>query len=904
MQGHIRLLTLLFVFMLSAPLMGQEASAEKEGPEKEEKIIPGRLMAQMKKGVDPGQLAEELAKLNGSKTDLKVKRKVSDYMNIWLFSYDPDNVDKYALLRKVREHRGTELAQFEHRLERRLTPNDPMFTSPDKWPYVNDGSNGGVVDADTDADLAWDITTGGTTSTGDTIVVAVIDGGVQVDHEDLNIFKNEPEVNGTAGVDDDGNGYVDDVNGWDAYNSDGTIPSDGHGTHVSGTVGGIGDNNTGFVGVNWDVQVLPIAGSSTNESTVVSAYDYAVKMRDLYDSTNGNKGAFVVATNSSFGVDGGDPSNFPVWCAMYDTLGNYGITNAVAGPNNDVNIDSVGDVPGACPSPHTICLTNTQNDDSRANAGYGEINVDLGAPGTDILSTYPTNSYNNLSGTSMATPHVAGTIGLLYSVDCPELMTLTDNDPDSASLLIKEAIMEGVDTISSMQDTITRSKGRLNIHKALLELGNLGVCDTNTGCYTPYGLSADSITDSSAVLYYNGPSTADSIKVQYKKSSAASWDSAWTSSTDSFAIDKGLLGCTDYEFRVKAYCPTDTSNYSGIQTFQTKGCCNAPSGLVELASGSQMIQVEWNGVYGASSYELHFKSVDSASWNQVTVLAGTDTTVKGLIACHEYDFRVRADCDTGYSPYSSVMTFSTTCDPCDSNAYCGAQGNDTQYEWLDKVDIQSLSDSTGDNSGYLFSKGPNAVLHEDSSYVISLSPGFDNGTYSEYFRIWIDLNRNGSFDTPDEELFAKDAVTSTVTDTLTIPDSIAQGGSRMRIAMKFDAAPGPCESFDFGEVEDYCVRLETSTDSTGQALAERSEEDAASLYPNPASERVELRMERMPKEGSYFVLHDAMGSRVMEQSVEESRETFDISDLSEGTYFYSVVNDGVIARGKLIIGGR
>jgi subtilisin family serine protease len=146
------------------------------------------------------------------------------------------------------------------------------------------------------------ITTGGLTVQGDTIVVAVIDCGADITHEDLNFWKNYLEIPGN-GIDDDTNGYVDDFDGWNAQSQTGVITSCSHGTHVSGIIGAIGNNTTGVVGVNWNVKIMPVQPSSTNEALVVAAYTYVYNMRRLYNQTNGAKGAFIVATNSSFGVN-------------------------------------------------------------------------------------------------------------------------------------------------------------------------------------------------------------------------------------------------------------------------------------------------------------------------------------------------------------------------------------------------------------------------------------------------------------------------------------------------------------------------------------------------------------------------------------------------------------------------
>ena len=132
--------------------------------------------------------------------------------------------------------------------------------------------------------------------------MAIVDGGADLNHVDIDFFKNIHEIPNN-GQDDDGNGYIDDYDGWNAYSNNGNIPSSSHGTHVAGISAAIGNNGTGIAGVNWGVKVMPIAGSSSNESVVVNAYGYVLEMRSTYNETDGAFGAFVVATNSSFGVD-------------------------------------------------------------------------------------------------------------------------------------------------------------------------------------------------------------------------------------------------------------------------------------------------------------------------------------------------------------------------------------------------------------------------------------------------------------------------------------------------------------------------------------------------------------------------------------------------------------------------
>ncbi|MFH1373091.1 MAG: S8 family serine peptidase, partial [bacterium] len=447
---------LAMILLINLPVFGQtidEASYEE-----------GQFIIQLAPGGDVQSLSNAFVMHN-----LRPVKVLSRRMNIWLFEYDPGYLkasEHSMILRDVRSHRQVELAQFNHHVSMRSTiPNDPSFSS--QWNMHNTGQTGGIPDADIDGPEAWDITVGDTTAFGDQIVVAIIDGGCDLNHEDIDYFKNIHEIPGNS-IDDDNNGYVDDYDGWDAYDSDGSVPSSSHGTHVAGIAAAIGNNGTGVTGVNWGVKVMPIAGSSTVESIVVEAYGYAHEMRARYNETNGDSGAFVVSTNSSFGVDYGDPADFPIWCAMFDSMGAVGMISAAATANINIDIDVQGDVPTACPSDYLLSVTNTTDDDVKnTGAAYGTTTIDLGAPGTSVYSTIPGNSYSSMTGTSMATPHVCGAVALMYGAACPSLLQMGRTYPDSLALMVKQAIMDGVDANTSLAG-ITVTGGRLNVYNSLL----------------------------------------------------------------------------------------------------------------------------------------------------------------------------------------------------------------------------------------------------------------------------------------------------------------------------------------------------------------------------------------------------------------------------------------------------
>ena len=462
MKNIIPFLVIIFLIPL---LISQKPVGKNEKP-----YVDGEIMVKMRSDISPVQQEEIFQAFLNEYQYLEIEpiRKLSNRLNIHLLRFKTGIYNDERVLQEIKNHPYVELAQFNHFIEhRQLIPSDQYFGL--QWNMHNTGQTGGTDDADIDGPEAWEIGTSGITATGDTIVIAIIDDGFDLTHEDLRFWKNYLEIPGN-GIDDDSNGYIDDYHGWNVYSNSGNIIERDHGTHVTGIAAARGNNDKGVTGVNWNVRVMPVVGSGTVESYVVAAYAYVLEMRARYNESDGTKGAFIASTNASFGVNMGQPEDFPIWGMMYDSLGVLGVLSAGATANANWNIDEVGDIPTAFPSEFLISVTNTDNNDNLSTfAGYGLTTIDLGAPGTHVYSTRQGNAYGNKTGTSMAAPHVAGAIAYMFSIADTAFMEAYHNDPAGMALVIKQYILDGTDPLPTLLGKSVTG-GRLNIYNSAMRM--------------------------------------------------------------------------------------------------------------------------------------------------------------------------------------------------------------------------------------------------------------------------------------------------------------------------------------------------------------------------------------------------------------------------------------------------
>ena len=652
--------TVLFVFSLISLLFGYTAYAEdfpRFSPQisiDKQKQSPDELLVRFTKDVIAQSQASEIAKSHGA---VKVKsfrrpRQLSESaIDQWrLVKLNPGQNLEQAMQRFANDP-AVEVVEPNYELSIIAYPNDPFFDN--LWGMDNDGQSGGSVDADIDAPEAWDIYTG-----SNSVLVAVIDTGVDYNHEDLadNIWTNTGEIPGN-GIDDDGNGYIDDIHGYDFVNNDGDPMDDnGHGTHVSGTIAAVGNNGIGVAGVNWDATIMGLKflgyDGFGSASDAISAILYATDM-----------GARL--TSNSWGGNGGSQ-------ALLDAINAADAANVLfvaAAGNDGRNTDSYPKYPQGFDAPNILSVAATDHDDNKASfSNYGATSVDLGAPGVDVLSTFPTaifpSGYAWGSGTSMATPHVSGAAALLLSLD-----------PSLTPAELINILMSTVDPIPALAG-ISVSGGRLNVNTAVNFAANLKFIVTATPGSQTIMYGETSTTYTTTVKSFNGFSKFVDLSVsspeptisgdfspnKVKPTANGTIDSILTVSTTS-QTPRGTYQLTILATDVHG--ETSTTYVTVVVEAPDFALSISPASRTIAPDGETTYTVQLNSLYSYNeSVSLSFSATDSNisgsfSLNPVTVPAdGTVTstlTVTTTASAPLGDFTLTVEGTDGVITYTRTV---------------------------------------------------------------------------------------------------------------------------------------------------------------------------------------------------------------------------------------------------------
>lgn len=773
-----------FSFLLTAVLVFAQQPA----------IVPGQLIILLQDNTSFQQFLAEY-RSTGRSAGIHYHRQLSASVPVYLIESEAFDGNEREALSQIKNLSTVRLAQVNHIVnQRNMVPGDPRYN--EQWQWQNNGQGGGLEGADVDAEKAWDITTGGLTASGDTIVVCIVDDGTDLDHEDLaaNIWYNKGEIPGN-GIDDDGNGFVDDVNGWNFNAQSNNVNQGSHGVNVNGMIGAVGNNNTGITGINWNVRMMNVVYAGLSEDAVITSYDYPLQSRILYNNTNGEKGAFVVAVNSSWGIDYGKPEDAPIWCNFYDIMGEAGIINVAATSNSEINVDVDGDLPTGCSSPYLISVGRTSKTDEYARCGYGVETIDLGAPGVNIVTTRSNDRYTTTTGTSFASPLVAGMVALMYSYPCEGVANLIHQNYAAFALGVKNAILQGVDVIPSYADRCLTG-GRANAFNSL-EIMGLLCAACQPGSVTSFTYKED---NTYILTFSNGEIQTN---LRYRISGTADW----TEITDVESPYELVLpsACTDYDFQLQTICPDDTSAWGFTAVFKTSRCCQSLDAVSIYKNNEGFMEIANTDLdQDVNSVILYKKDGDD---DYTPVEAGSDTTVLDFLEpCTFYEFYVSAQCINGDVIVSDTFRLLTACPSVCDPAACipvasATGGHINDFTFNGKVS------ATGYNYGYLnygdhlHLEAPDNGPFTNSINIYKAESGIAR------LKIFIDANKDGIYSAG--ELFREENIGGSnvhLDFTHDFYGALAEGTYRMRVMLAFTANADPCGG-DRGEVEDYCLTI-------------------------------------------------------------------------------------------------
>lgn len=524
--------------------------------------------------------------------------------------------------------------------------NDPRFV--DQWHYENTGQNDGTPGADISLLDAWTVETGNSS-----VIVAIEDGGIDFDHIDLaaNMWINPGEIAGN-GIDDDNNGYVDDIYGYNFADNTGEIYVGDHGTHVAGTVAAVSNNGIGVSGIaggsgnNDGVKLMSCNVFSATSGGFAEAYTYAA-----------DNGAVISQNSWSYSY----PYQYDQ--AVLDGI-DYFIANA-GGANAPMNggivIFAAGNdnsqsryYPAYYSNVLAVAATN-KNDVKSYYSNYGTW-VDIAAPGgelettnedpTAVLSTFPNDNYGVFQGTSMACPHVSGVAALVVSKYAGNI-TPTE---------LRAKLVDNTDPIDALNDSRYEGKlgsGRLNAYKALTDDNLPSV---------PSGLSATNVTQTSFTIGWNAVSGALSYDLQIREQ-GGTWQ---TINTSEVSYDySGATAETTYEFQVRANNDAGSSSYSAIASVITEAAPTVPVAPTNLTASNityNSFTISWDAVADATDYDLDVRPSGTATWTTIN-LSTTTYNYTGLTPETTYEFQIRANNTIGASENSDLAIATTLAAP-------------------------------------------------------------------------------------------------------------------------------------------------------------------------------------------------------------------------------------------------
>ncbi|MEO6759439.1 MAG: GEVED domain-containing protein, partial [Saprospiraceae bacterium] len=425
-------------------------------------------------------------------------------------------------------------------------------------------------------------------------------------------------------------------------------------------------------------------------------------------------------------------------------------------------------------------------------------------------------------------------------------------------------------------------------------------------CPAPFSLTAE-VSNASAALSWAEIPDYHTFNLQYRPVGQPNWMIQEGVSSPFVVPVSGI--CKKYEFSVQAYCQSgQASAWSDPVDFNSVGCCVPPDVLDLQSATATSLHLQWPDQTASDNWVLRYRIVGSSGAWLKTIVDANHAVLTNLHPCTSYEVQIQSECNGAYTAYSPVFKFTTDgCGSCTETIYCAANAGQSSGEWISAVDIGGWLQNSGvGGGGYQNFTGEQysvLELYPLQAIPVILTPGFFGLTNKEFFRIYIDFNADGDFEDAGELAFDPGyAVSLPIAGLLQTPGFTYAGFSRMRILMKAKNAtngpPAPCESFDFGQIEDYCVKLvPTSATETPDIVGEKLK-----IYPQPAQAQVTIEWPETAGETTRLEVWNLAGQLVLAQTLpgEQRRVQLSVNNWQSGLYRVNIQTARGIWREKLI----
>ncbi|EGV43232.1 T9SS type A sorting domain-containing protein [Bizionia argentinensis JUB59] len=519
----------------------------------------------------------------------------------------------------------------------------------------------------------------------------------------------------------------------------------------------------------------------------------------------------------------------------YDKLSGHATAKngMVVANANDANISSNG----------SLISVSINSSSSQGPTDDYRIKPDITGNGTGVYSTYDgsNSAYNSITGTSMASPNVAGT-----------LLILQQHAKNVEGSFMRAATLKGLalhtaDDVGPNGPDAVYGWGLLNAKRAAEAISNNGskskITELNLSNGQTYQITvdADGVNDLMASISWtdragtavtvansSNPILVNDLDVRVTKTGTTYSPWRLTGVTTNGKGDNNVdpyervdvanaSGTYTITVTHKGSLTGGSQNYSLIVTglSATPIACTAtvPTGLSVSSIAGTTASISWNTVTSAT-YDVRYRATGTSTWN-TTAVSGTTTTLNGLTSETTYEVQVRSRCAGGSdSAYSTSKTFTTTGTQID---YCVGTSKNSSDEYIGRVQLASI-DKTSGAQNYSDFTSTSTNLSADETYTITITPKWSGSKYNEGYAVWIDYNNDGDFTDAGELVWSKAASTvSPVSGSFKVPAGAASGATRMRVALKYNGIPTPCEAFNYGEVEDYTVVIGSGSGSDTQA---------------------------------------------------------------------------------------